>query len=217
MVRSIAVVSLGQGTGKTTIALNLGLALHQQGYRVLVFDADFTKRNMIEHLDINNIPVSVGQVLNGDAHISDAIYKHVTGLKIIPSTIHSYDNLSYHYQDLLADYDYIILDTPIQLPHLETVLENAGEALIVHSPDYSSKFIADAMALLYKLRVLNLGILLNNFSEESVNDLLDYPILEKIPTDDDIKSSFKLKNPVLQTHPQSNVSKKFRRLAKRLG
>jgi septum site-determining protein MinD len=181
-----------------------------------VFDADFTKRNMIDHLDIHNIPVSVGQVLNGDAHMTDAIYKHVTGLRIIPSTIHSYDNLSYHYQDLLGDYDYIILDTPIQLPHLEIVLQNAGEALIVHGPDYSSKFISDAVDLLYRLRVLNLGILLNNFSEKSVNELYDYPVLEKIPTDNDVISSFKMKNPVVQTHPNGNVSKKFHRLAKRL-
>ena len=87
MARSIAIVSLEEGAGKTTLALNLGLALHNLNHRVLVFDTDFTKKNMMEQLDIHHIPINIGQVLNGEAHINDAIYKHVTGLKIIPSTI----------------------------------------------------------------------------------------------------------------------------------
>ena len=215
MVRSIAVVSLGQGTGKTTVALNLGLALHNLNHRVLVYDTDFTKKNMLEHLDIHNLPINIGQVLSGGAHINDAIYKHVTGLKIIPSTIHGYDNFSYHYQDLLGDYDYIILDTPAEPEHLEIVLQNADEAIIIHGPQYSSKNVVGAMDLLSQLKVLNLGIVLNNFSEDSTDQMFDYPILEKIPTHKDIIHSFQLKNPLLQTHPKSVISKKFNRLAQR--
>jgi len=216
MTRSIAIVSLGQGTGKTTLALNLGLALHNLNHRVLVFDTDFTKKNMLDHLDIHNIPMNIGQVLNGEAHINDAIYRHVSGLKIIPSTIHGYDNFSYHYEDLLGDYDYIILDTPTQQPFLETVLKNADEAIIIHGPQYSSRNIMDAVNLLNQLKVMNLGIVLNNFSEDSTNELFDYPVLEKIPTHKDIAKSYQLKNPLLHTHPKSKISKKFNRLAQRL-
>ncbi len=215
MVKSIAVVSSGQGTGKTTLALNLGLALHNLNHRVLVFDADFTKKNMIEHLAIHHLPINIGQVLNGEAHINDAIYKHISGLRIIPSTIHGYDTFSYHYQDLLGDYDYIILDTPAQQPHLDQVLGNADEAIIVHSPQYSSKMVMDAINTLSRLKILNLGLVLNNFSEKSTDQLFDYPVLEKIQTHKDITKSFQLKNPVLQTHPKSEVSIKFNRLAKR--
>lgn len=216
MARSIAVVSLGQGNGKTTLALNLGLALHNLNHRVLVFDTDFTKKNMIEHLDINNIPINIGQVLNGETHINDAVYKHVTGLKIIPSTIHGYDNFSYHYQDLLGDYDYIILDTPAEQPHLENVLNNADEAIIIHGPEYSSKMVMDAINILSQLKVINLGIVLNNFSEDSTNQMFDYPVLEKIPTHKDIAKSYQLKNPLLYTHPKSQISMKFNRLAQKL-
>jgi septum site-determining protein MinD len=215
MVKSIAVVSTGQGTGKTTLALNLGLALHNLNHRVLVFDTDFTKKNMIDHLAIHHLPINMSHVFNGDAHINDAIYKHVSGLRIIPSTIHGYDNFSYHYEDLLGDYDYIVLDTPTQQQHLETVLGNADEAVIIHSPQYSSKIVMDAINTLSKLKVLNLGIVLNHSPEKSTNILFDYPILEKIQTHKDIEKSFQLKNPVLHTHPKSVVSKKFNRLAKR--
>jgi len=217
VVRSIAIVSLGQGNGKTTLALNLGLALRALDYKVLVIDADFTKDNLIEHLDLHDMPTHMGHVLGDENHINDAIFKHVTGLKILPSHVHDYDRFSYHYQDLLGDYDYIIMDTPSDVQKLEHVLTNADEALIIHGPNYSSRTVVDAIDLLSRLKVLNLGVVLNRFSERSTDELLGQPILKKIPMSKDIERSFKLKNPVLHTHPNSDVSKKFHRIAKRLG
>ncbi|MGV8140885.1 MAG: AAA family ATPase [Candidatus Woesearchaeota archaeon] len=215
-MRSIAFVSLGGSVGKTTLSLNLALALKRLGYKVLLIDADFTKNNLLDHLDLHNIPSHIGQVLDGDIHINDSIYTHFTGLKIIPSMIHGYDKFSYHYQDLLGDYDYIILDTPSKPEHLRAVLDNADEAFIVHGPAHSLKNVVDTAELLSKMRILNLGILLNNFSERSVDILMDYPVVEKIPTDKYIAKSYILKNPVLHTHPKCDVAKKFNNLAKKL-
>jgi cellulose biosynthesis protein BcsQ len=177
---------------------------------------------MLEHLDLHNIPINLSQVFQDDAHIKDVIYKHVSGIRLIPSNVHSssmieqdYNKLGYHYQDLLGDYDYIILDTPSQAPYLETVLKNADEALIIHTPSYSSKNVMDAMNLLNRLKVLNLGIVLNNFSEDGADEIFDHPILEKIPTHNDITKSYKHKNPLLHTYPKSKIAPKFHRLAKR--
>ncbi len=222
MVRSIAIVSLGRGTGKTTVALNLGLALNKLNHKVLVYDTDFTKKNMLEHLDIHNIPNNINQVLNGDKHIKDSIFTHISGLKILPSEIHKtdnngYDNFSYHYQDLLADYDYIILDAPIEQANLYSVLKNANEAIIIHDPNHSSKIVMDAITMLNELKVLNLGIILNTCSQESVNRLYDYPVIELIPYRKEIIKSYNLKNPVLHTHPKSKAAKHFKNLAKKLG
>jgi septum site-determining protein MinD len=217
MARSIAIVSLGQGNGKTTLALNLGLALRALNYKVLVLDADFSKNNMIDYLGIHDIPITMENVLTDQSHIHDAIYKHVSGLKILPSRIHNYDKLSYHYQDLLGDYDYILIDTPSEFQHLENVLQNADEALIIHGPNYSSKIVMDATNLLSRLKVLNLGVVLNKFSEKSADELLGNPVIEKIPLSKDIDKSFKMRNPVLHTHPKSKISKKFHMIAKRLG
>jgi polysaccharide biosynthesis transport protein len=220
MARNIAIVSLGQGNGKTTIALNLAMALRALKYKVLVLDADFTKDNMLEHLGMHDIDSDLGHmghVLEGEKHINDVIYKHVTGLKFILSRTHDYDKLSYHYQDLLSNYDFILIDTPTQYQYLETVLKNADEALIVHGPSHSSKIVMDAINLLSRLKVLNLGLVLNRFSEESVNELFSIPVLEKIPVSKHIEKSYDLKNPLVHTHPSSKVAKKFYRIAKRLG
>ncbi|MGV8086295.1 MAG: AAA family ATPase [Candidatus Woesearchaeota archaeon] len=221
MARSIAIVSLGQGTGKTTIALNLGVALNNLNQKVLVYDSDFTKKNMLDHLDIYDIPTDISEVLNGNIHINDAIYNHVSGIKLLLSKIHNsdstgYDTFSYHYQDLIADYDYILIDAPTNPSNLNTVLENADEAIIVHDPNYSSKIVMDIITMLNRLKVINLGIVLNNVSKNSVDTLFSYPVLEKIPVHKDILKSYNLKNPLLHTHPKSKVAKHFNMLAKRL-
>jgi len=192
--------------------------LHELNHTVLVFDADFTKNNMLEHLDldIHALPVNIGHILNGDAHINDAVYRHVTGLRIMPSIIHGYDNFSYYFQDLLADYDYILLDTPEDVRYLDIVLDNANEAIIVHSPLYSSKIVKDAIAKLAERKILNLGIVLNKSNDNSVDSLFDTPVIAKIPMHKDVEKSFIRKHPVVHTHPKGVVAKKFRRLAEKL-
>lgn len=217
MVKSIALVSLGNGVGKTTISLNLALALQKLGYKVLLFDADFTKKNLVEHLDIQTVPTHIGHVFDGDAHMHDAIYTHLSGLKIVPSFVHNYDTLSYHYQDLLGDYDYIILDTPSQPENLSIVLENVDEAFIVHSPEHSSKIVMDAADMLSRVKVLNLGVILNHSLERSTSELFGNPVVEKIPPDKDIAKSFAQRNLVVHVYPKGQAANTFYRLARRLG
>ena len=217
MVRFISIVSKESGSGKTTVALNLGLALHKMKQNVLVFDADFSKPNMIEHLNIEHLPITLEDVFNGDNHMFDTIYRHVSGLKIIPSMImQDYDKLQYHFQDLLADYDFVILDTPRDNYALEEVLSNSTEAIIVHSPINSSKNIVDAQDILKKAKVLPLGIVLNKSQANSVNTIFQIPVIAKLPDHKSIRMSWKMKHPVVHTHPRSAPSRQFMLLAKRL-
>jgi len=217
MARYISIISSGKGIGKTTVALNLGLALHKIKQKVLVFDADFSKPNLIEHLDIDALPITLEDVFNGNNHVFDSIYRHASGLKIIPSlALNDYSKLSYHLQDLAADYDFVIMDTPQDILDLTEVLKNSNEAIIVHSPEYSSKIVIDAIDLLRNHRITNLGIILNKSTQESVDSIYDAPVLEKLPDDIHIRKSFELKHPVLHSYPSSVASKKFMHLAKRL-
>lgn len=219
MAKFISVISLRPNTGNTTIALNLGLALHNLGRKVVVLDADFSKMNMLEHLYMNDAPIDLSKVVNNEAHIYDSIIKHKSGLRIIPSIKANEDNtekIGLHLNELSPDNDFVIVDMPKRAELLEGLLGYTDEALIVHSPEYSSKLVLDAQDLLSRKKVINLGVILNKSHEGGVNSIFTIPIISKIPDHRKIVHSFELKHPLLHLYPNSNVSKKFFQIAERL-
>src|SRR3989338_8055195 len=87
MTRVITITSGKGGVGKTTSAINIGAALNYLGKDVIVVDANLTTPNIGLHLGAPIVPVSLNHVLSGKAKISDALYEHESGLKIIPSSL----------------------------------------------------------------------------------------------------------------------------------
>ena len=218
MAKFISIVSLKPNIGNTTIALNLGLALHNMGKRVVVMDADFSKINMLEHLYLDSVPLDLGAVLDNDAHFHDAIVKHSSGLKILPSFKQSgsYDKLGLYLPELALNNDFIIIDAPKSLSELNAVLSHSDEAFIVHSPEYSSKLIEDTKNVLSKNKIVNLGIILNKSHDNSVNSIFNVPVLVKIPSHKNIVDSFQKKHPLVYLYPNSFISTRFNDLAKRI-
>lgn len=219
MARFISIVSLRPNIGNTTVALNLGLALHNLGHKVIVLDADFSKMNMLEHLYMDDVPIDLSRVVNNDAHIFDSILKHKSGLRIIPSIKAKESNsekIGLHLDELSPNNDFVILDMPKRPELMEGLLEHVDEALIVHSPEYSSKTVFDVQRLLSRNKITNLGIILNKSHEGSVNSIFATPVISKIPENKNIIKSFQLKHPLLHLYPNSGVSKKFFQIAERL-
>ena len=87
MTRIITITSGKGGVGKTTSAINIGAALNSFGKEVIIVDANLTTPNVGLHLGAPMVPVSLNHVLSGKAKISDAIYEHESGTKIIPSSL----------------------------------------------------------------------------------------------------------------------------------
>jgi MinD-like ATPase involved in chromosome partitioning or flagellar assembly len=223
MVRSIGIVSQRPNTGNTTIALNLGLALHTLGQRVVVLDADLSKSNILEHIYIRDLPVDLNSALNNDAHIYDSIFKHKSGLKIIPSinsessnSLDAAEKIGLQLSELAPHNDFIIIDMPKNIPIMDELLKYSDEALIVHTPEYSSKSVFDIQKLLSNNNVTNLGVILNKSHGGSVNSIFKTPVISTIPTHKNIIRSFELKHPMIYLYPSSNLSKKFFGIAERL-
>ena len=87
--RVVAVANQKGGVGKTTTAVNLGAALAELGYRVLVIDLD-PQGNATTGLGINprNIELSIYDVLTRDAAIEDCIEPtSLRNLFVVPATI----------------------------------------------------------------------------------------------------------------------------------
>src|SRR3989339_535139 len=87
MSKIITITSGKGGVGKTTTAINLGAALNSFGKNVIIVDANLTTPNIGLHLGAPIVPISLNHVLLGKAKISDSIYEHESGTKIIPSSL----------------------------------------------------------------------------------------------------------------------------------
>jgi septum site-determining protein MinD len=75
MTRIIGIVSGKGGVGKTTIVANLGAALASfYKKRVIIVDCNVTTSHLGLYLGMYYHPVSLNQVLRGEASMDDAIY-----------------------------------------------------------------------------------------------------------------------------------------------
>lgn len=219
MAKLISIFSLKPNTGNTLVALNLGLALHNLGKNVVVVDGDFSKSNMLDHINIGNSVNTLNSVIRDESYIFDSIIKHDSGLKILPSVKGSaFENQKIGlYLNLLSPHnDFIIIDMPKDSYINDVLLKYVDEAFIVHTPEYSSKIVVEASNLLSKNKVVNLGIILNKAHEESVNSIFSNPVIEKIPYHNKIIKCFQLKSPITYLYPKNKISRKFFKIAERI-
>jgi septum site-determining protein MinD len=232
MVKLITITSGKGGVGKTTTAINLGVALRHFGKDVIILDANLTTPNIGLHLGAPIVPVNLNHVLNGKAKISDAIYEHESGAKIIPSSLSvkelrkiDYSKLKEVGKKLRKIADYIIYDSAAGLGE-ETIgaLEAADEAIIVTNPEILA--VTDALKtskLLEEMGKPIRGVIVNRSNGDknemplqNIADMLELPIIGVVPEDKNVKSALLKKNSLLQTHPRSKASKAFRKIAARI-
>ena len=120
--KSFVVSSAGANEGKTTVAVNLSLALAQNGYSVLLVDADLRKPSVLKNLGISNLSGNgIADVVNGAKNSSDAI-KYIEKYKMFvlagdesitdPTEMLSNAKTGEFIAAAKEKFDYIIIDTP---------------------------------------------------------------------------------------------------------
>ncbi|OZB19980.1 MAG: ATPase [Marinobacter sp. 34-60-7] len=158
--RTIAITGGKGGVGKTTVALNMALALASQGRRVLLMDAD---------TDLANVSIFVGtypsrtlaDVIEGRCNLADTILETHFGLHIVPgaSGVQACMELSSEQSKgvlqalhkLEHGYDFVLIDTASGLQSVALHMIAATEmACVVVSPDPAS--LTDAFSLLKVLK-----------------------------------------------------------------
>ncbi|HJW97148.1 MAG TPA: cell division ATPase MinD [archaeon] len=231
MTRIIGIVSGKGGVGKTTIVANLGAALasfHKK--RVIIVDCNVTTSHLGLYLGMYYHPISLNQVLRGEASMDDAIYDYsIPGLKIIPASL-SLDELKgtdigelkYRIKDLFGKADIVLLDSAPGLgKEGMATIRASDEILFVTTP-----FVPHVMDVIKchqiakEVGAKSLGIVLNmsgegrhELSPQDIEKLVELPIISTIPRDKHILRSLASKIPVVDLNPNSPASKEIKKLA----
>lgn len=153
-MRTFAITSGKGGVGKTTLTANLGVALAQQGSRVVLFDADLGLANLDIVLGVRP-PFSLPHVVREHRPLNDVLFTCSPGLRLI-SGGSGVDELVAAGADTLDDFlrqicaletdtDLLVFDTGAGIgPAVMRFLEAADEVILVLTPDPTSAMDAYA-------------------------------------------------------------------------
>lgn len=229
MIRAYTVTSGKGGVGKTTITVNLGVSLALLNKETYILDADIGMANMALILGMDDVPVTLHEVLAGKADIKDAIYEGPAGVKVVPSGISLQgfqqaepDNLREVMKTLVDRCDYLLIDAPSGISKEGVVpLSVADEVILVVNPELAS--IADALKTKILCEVMNgkiYGALLNragvghtDLQSKNVEDVLGVDVIDAIPEDASVRRAAAYKSPCVLRYPDADASRAFRRIA----
>lgn len=121
MAQSIAIASGKGGVGKTSVAVNLALVLHQLGSRVTLLDADFGTANAHILMGENLRPTAEKSILANEP-VNNALTKTIHGVALLSGGSTALNLLDLKNQERLQlirkvealdqETDYLIVDTP---------------------------------------------------------------------------------------------------------
>ncbi len=232
MAKLITIISGKGGVGKTTTAINLGAALNSFGKNIIIVDANLTTPNVGLHLGAPIVPVSLNHVLSGKAKISDAIYEHESGTKIIPSSLSvkelrrlNHRKLKDVGKSLRKMADFIIYDSAAGLGEEAIAsMEAADELVIVTNPEIPA--VTDALKTVKLAEELGKSVMgvvvtrVRNYKTEmplaNIRDMLDVPILGVVPEEGRMQAALIEKDAILHTHPRSKAALAYKKIAAKI-
>ena len=148
-MKTIAIANQKGGVGKTTTAVNLGVALSEMGYKVLLVDAD-PQGDLSSYLGCEDIDGTKGTLetmlddLIADRPLTNTVRHHEEGVDYIPSDIGLSDmeirlvNVMAHERILAqalepfqSQYDYCLIDCMPSLGMLTIAAMTAADKVLV--------------------------------------------------------------------------------------
>lgn len=228
--RIIGIVSGKGGVGKTTIVANLGATLASKFKKdVVIIDCNLTTSHLSLSLGMYYCPVTLNNILRGEKHISEALYDHPSGMKIIPASLHlrelegvDISKLKEVIKDLKGKVDIIFLDASPGLGREAYATIHASEEIIfVTNPNIpAATDIIKCKELIREINKKSVGVVLNmvskkgyELSKREVEVLTEMPVIASISHDKNIHKSLATRMPVVMFKPRSKASKELIKLA----
>src|SRR3989344_1568082 len=135
MGKSIGIISLKGGVGKTSVVAALGSAFAEFNKKVLLVDANFSSPNLGIHLNVINPRFTIHHVLDNVANVKNAIYK-LEKFDVLPASIFYKGNISpLKLKDKISllkkQYDIILIDSSPALNEETLAAMLASEEIFV--------------------------------------------------------------------------------------
>ncbi|PMQ03830.1 P-loop NTPase [Dyella terrae] len=237
--RAIAVAGGKGGVGKTTVSVNLGMALAKEGHKVILLDADMSLANIDVLLGLTPTR-HVGHLLDGTCSIEDLLMNAPHGLKVVPAgsgtrrlaQLGSGEHAAVirAFDDLVSPPDYLLVDTAAGLSDNVAMFAAAADDVVVVVCDEPAS-LTDAYALLKVLsrdfgvrRFRMVANMVRNVGEAKqlhqklarvCDRFLDVALefMGHVPHDERLKQAIKRQSAVVDLWPSSRSGLAFKQLA----
>ena len=235
--RVIVITSGKGGVGKTTTTANIGAALADKGYKVLLIDTDIGLRNLDVVMGLENrIVYDLIDVIEGRCRISQALIKdkRCQNLVLLPAAqIRDKNDVSTEQMkeliySLKESFDYILIDCPAGIEQgFKNAIAAADEAIVVTTPEVSATRDADRIiGLLEAAGIKNPRLVINRLridmvkdknmlGVEDILDILAVKLLGVVPDDETVVISTNKGEPLVYKG-DSLAAKAFKNIASRI-
>ncbi len=229
---AIAVASGKGGVGKSTVSVNLAVALAQSGARIGLLDADIYGPNIPTMMGVKKLPAPrENKLLPAEAF---GVKLMSMGFLVKPGQPLIWRGPMLHsaIRQFLSDVawgelDYLIVDLPPGTGDAALSLAQSiplSGALIVTLPQQVSLEDADrGLQMFRQLNVPILGIIENMTGEffgqgggEELARAADVPFLGRVPMDASVRKAGDDGKPVLVAHPDSQAARALREIAEKV-
>ncbi|MFN3919294.1 MAG: MinD/ParA family protein [Methylohalobius sp.] len=241
-VRVFAVASGKGGVGKTNVAVNLGVALAQQGRTTALLDADLGLANVDILLGLHP-RYNLSHVINGTHTLEEILVEGPCGLKIVPAasgiqkmadlTEAQQAGLIRAFSSLHLPLDVLIVDTAAGISSTVVNFARACQEIVVVVCDEPAS-LADSYAFIKLLnrdyRLFRFQILCNQVQVASqgrqlyeklcraTDRYLDVTLnyFGSVPKDEAVVKAVQMQQPVVSAFPQSPAAVALKSLARKI-
>jgi pilus assembly protein CpaE len=234
----LTVFSPKGGVGKTTMSVNLALALNDNGTnRVCLVDLDLAFGDVA--ITLQMIPEhTISEAVEVEAHLDDSMLqklltRHDTGLMVLAAPTHpdAKDRISPALVRLViatlrTSFDYVVIDTsPGFDDQVLAAFDETDECIVMATLDVPT--VKNVKMSLETLDLLNLSIghrwlVLNRADEEvgltaaNVEEILTMDIAASFPSSLDVANATNHGRPIVLSKPDHRVSRAIRSLSRDL-
>jgi len=225
---SISIASGKDGSGKSIVTVNLGLALSNMGVSTMIVDGDIRGPTVGLLLGVVEPEVpTIHHVLSNAASPESAIIecygvKAVVGAlrinQLLGISLEKLPSILERYADV---FDVLLVDSPAGLGEdVFTVVGSCKRLVLVLTPELNSIIHAiKTLVLAKRVGTEVMGVIINraggayDIPADQISDFLRLDTLGVIPEDEMVKKAVSEGVPVFKGHPNSSFSREIKKIA----